>query len=123
MAACVLCSGLFVSFSAFSQNSIGSPETVFFSQLEDVPLMPGLTELADQTVFFDKPEGRIIESVALMGDASRRDVEVYYGGILAQFGWGRIDDTRFFREKEYLELSFENRDGDDVVKIMVRPSL
>src|SRR5690554_5350063 len=34
------------------------PAPQFFTALQDVPLMPGLHEVPEMTVVFDKPEGR-----------------------------------------------------------------
>ncbi|MBK6896002.1 MAG: hypothetical protein KA099_00870 [Alphaproteobacteria bacterium] len=113
------------AFSAFAvaQQPGSLDETVFFSDLEDIPLMPGLTELPDEALFFDKPEGRIVEQTALMEGVSREDVLVFYGGVLTQLGWGRVSESRFFRDREYLELLFDTQDGADFVKITVRPAL
>lgn len=93
----------------------------FFSSLEDIPLMPGLQELPDQALFFDKPEGRIIEARAAMGSLTPEQVLAYYRQALPQFGWGRIDETSFFREQEKLVLSFQSGRSGPLVKFMVNP--
>ncbi len=98
-------------------------EATFFSSLEDIPLMPGLSELPAQGMVFDKPEGRIVEALALTGGIPHQDILVYYGGTLPQLGWGRVNDSRFFREGEVLEISFSRLAEGDVVRIMVRPVL
>ena len=36
----------------------------FFSTVIDLPIMPGLAEVNNETFFFDKPSGRIVEAVA-----------------------------------------------------------
>jgi hypothetical protein len=36
----------------------------FFQSVNDIPLMPGLNEITDQEMVFDKPEGRIAEAAA-----------------------------------------------------------
>ena len=95
----------------------------FFSALDDVPLMSGLEELPDATVLFDKPEGRIIESLAYMHDIQEQELLDFYNATLPEFGWGRIEENRFFRKKEYLEIYFENEDNTPLVRIMIKPSL
>ncbi len=95
----------------------------FFSAFEDVPLMDGLVELPDHIMTYDKPQGRIIESVALMSNVKRPDVVNFYRMTLPQMGWGIISDTHYFRKEEYLDLSFEVLDGKNVVRVLIRPAL
>lgn len=95
----------------------------FFSALQDIPLMPGLEELEDQTVFFDKPEGRIISVLALMHKATPNQVSLYYKTSLPQFGWIPTDENLFLRRNESLNLSFEKIDNDNILKITVKPAL
>ncbi|MGK2285589.1 hypothetical protein [Pedomonas sp. V897] len=52
----------------------------------DVPLMPGLAEVADSRLTFDKEEGSIVETV-LEGAVAREQAEAYYAGALAGLGW------------------------------------
>ncbi len=96
-----------------------SDEPVFFSMLQDIPLMSGLDELEDQTVSFDKPEGRIIESKALMQGITKDQVLYFYQITLPQFGWGKVAENQFFRNGEFLEIDFE----EELVKIMIKPTL
>lgn len=103
-------------------SSLDSQAT-FFSSLEDIPLMPGLSELPAQGMVFDKPEGRIVEALALTGGLARKDIVVYYGGTLPQLGWGRVTDTRFFREGEVLEISFTSVPEGQAVRFLIRPVL
>ena len=101
-----------------------SVASVFFLSIEDMPLMSGLEELPQDTMSFDKPEGRIIESYAILRDGiTREQVFTYYKVTLPQFGWGHVRGNQYFRGKEYLDLSFVEKDGQDFLKIMVKPSL
>ncbi|HBR68322.1 MAG TPA: hypothetical protein DEA55_02985 [Rhodospirillaceae bacterium] len=93
----------------------------FFSSLQDVPLMPGLRELTDYAVMFDKPEGRIIESVAAVDSLTRESIRAYYEASLPQFGWKRIGKDNFARQGEYLRLGFEAVEGQDFLKITIMP--
>ncbi len=93
----------------------------FFVSLQDVPLMPGLTELTELTVVFDKPEGRIIESVAQIKSLSSDSVRAYYEASLPQLGWNRIGEDSFARQGEYLRMNFEIADGQSFLKITVMP--
>ncbi len=98
-----------------------SPE--FFSVLQDVPLMDGMEELTEHALSFDKPEGRISESIALMHMVTKEQVLDFYKEALPQFGWGLVSQGQFFRKGELLEIFFENDNGDNLVKITIKPSL
>jgi hypothetical protein len=39
-------------------------ENAFVDGIDDLPLMPGLVGVGDQSVVFDKPDGRIVQAVA-----------------------------------------------------------
>lgn len=97
------------------------PEAQFFLSLQDVPLMLGMVELPDQTVVFDKPEGRIVESVASLQAIPEKDIKTYYESALPQLGWQRIADNSFVRQGEILKLHFETYEGEDYLRIMVAP--
>lgn len=52
----------------------------------DVPVMPGLTEVPEARVTFDKEEGSIIETV-LEGPVETGRVQTWYAGSLSGLGW------------------------------------
>ena len=71
---------LFLAFPVWAQS--------FFAGLPDVPLMPGLVELEERALSFDKPEGRILVGVASVDDSLlANQVQAYYAEVLPQFGW------------------------------------
>ncbi len=82
----------------------------FLSVIEDVPLMPGLTERPDAAVLFDKPEGRIVEAEA-SGRLARAEVLKFYAASLPQLGWRARGEDRFLRDREELALSFASGPG------------
>lgn len=96
-------------------------ETSFFASIQDMPLMPGLVELPDQTVIFDKPEGRIVESVASMEALSPEAIKAYYESALPQLGWQPVADNSFIRKAERLQLGFESYGGENYLRLMVAP--
>ena len=77
----------------------------FLSRLPEVPLMDGLAETAELGFLFDKPEGRIAESLAT-GAVESRAVAAFYGATLVELGWrpaaGRL---AFAREGERLTIA------------------
>lgn len=93
--------------------------------IEGVPLMPGLVELADDTVIFDKPEGRIIDATAL-GAISLRDAYTYYHGALIETGWTPllrkvIDGILMVRGGEVLHVRLRREAGETAVHFSLSP--
>lgn len=112
---------VFLVFTAghAAANTGDTPQ--FLHSISDVPLMPGLVELTDQSVAFDKPEGRIVETLIVLNEKSERQVRNYYAQTLPQFGWQQTKNDSFVRGKERLELSFEAAEGQGYLKMMVKP--
>jgi hypothetical protein len=87
----------------------------FLSAAPDVPLAAGLRELDDATLIFDKPQGRIIEMVAIAdsekGQISPRAIEAFYRASLPNLGWQVLAQTptsnglTFARKGEILRLT------------------
>lgn len=117
---------IYLRFFIFMLSFIAMPrlfaaETLFFEIIHDVPLMPALVERVDEAVLFDKPGGRVVESVAEMGVVSRAEVLGYYATSLPQFGWISQEDHVFLRGAERLELVFETHDGLNILRVLIRP--
>ena len=81
-----------------------APPSTFLSNLDDIPLMPGLAERKELAVSFDKPEGRIVEAYA-EGQLSPAAVTKFYATTLPQLGWRSQGNNRFAREGEELLLN------------------
>lgn len=83
------------------------PSPGFLGAVEDMPLMPGLTEEVDAELIFDKPGGRIVETVAA-GAVTSDAVRDFYLATLPQLGWriveGDSPGLRFRRDGETLSL-------------------
>lgn len=62
----------------------------------DVPLMPGLAEVADSRMTFDKEEGSIVETV-LEGAVPRDKAQDYYAKALVGLGWA-LTESRGSRQ-------------------------
>ena len=77
----------------------------FLGTIEDLPLMPGLTEAVDAGMAFESPSGRIAEAHA-SGPVTRRQVLGFYAATLPQLGWEREAAGRYRREGEILRLEF-----------------
>jgi hypothetical protein len=85
----------------------------FISGFEDLPLMPGLTQVPDAGTMFDTPSGRVIEAYA-KGKVAVGDVAAFYDKTLPHLGWKKVTAHRYRREGEVLDLEISNgqRAGD-----------
>jgi hypothetical protein len=82
----------------------------FLSGFEDLPLMPGLSEVAGAGVVFDTPSGRIVEAYA-EGSVTSAEVAAFYARTLPQLGWQEAGAGEFRRENEVLRLEISARDA------------
>lgn len=110
---------VFLSFSHAHADQIS--RSAFFSAIPDLPIMSGLEELPDQTVMFDKAQGRIVESVAVIESQFENEIRVYYQETLPQLGWTRGDDGQYFRGNEVLQMNFERVEDERFLRVRVSP--
>ncbi len=93
----------------------------FFNTVQDLPLMQGLSEIEEEGLQFDKPEGRVTEAVALIDSVGAASVLAYYNASLPQFGWARIAENTFVRHDEKLTLNVEANEGHEFLKVRIIP--
>jgi hypothetical protein len=94
----------------------------FVADVEDLPLMPGLSEIAGAGLVFDKPEGRIVEAYA-RGSLTPEAVLAFYRRSLPQLGWVAAGSAAYHREGERLDLEVLGQDtaGTVVVRFSLSP--
>ncbi len=102
---------LLIPALSLGQAAIQEPGR-YFTEVPDLPLMPGMAEMPDAGVSFDKPEGRIVKVVA-QGEGTADEVLRFYRRALPQLGWEAAGPKRFRREGEVLDLEVETA-GDFV---------
>lgn len=93
-------------------------QSEFLEAIPDVPVMQGMEEMQDYILVFDKPEGRIIETLVHTDDISQESIRNYYAQTLPQLGWRKSGSDEFVREQEKLSLQYE----DDFLKITISPN-
>lgn len=98
--ACISVS-VFLGVLLFSMASFAAD--VFFTDLEELPIMSGLVENQAAAVTFETANGRIIE-VEASGTVSAEKVLEFYGQTLPQLGWGKVSEGAFQRDQERLTL-------------------
>lgn len=113
----------------------------YLADVVDLPLMPGLWEVPEAGMVFDKPQGRIVEAEA-RGEETAAAVRAYYADALPPLGWraeGRAQqdaathgegrravarlpwtDT-FRRDGEVLRIEISGRDGAVAVRFSITP--
>lgn len=92
----------------------------FLAAYEDLPLAPGLTELAGSGLAFDSPGGRIVEAYA-RGQTVAAEVLKFYATTLPQLGWTRESDTLYRRDAERLKLDTSPEGRALVVHFTISP--
>ncbi len=87
-------------------------EQAYLSTMEDVPLLPGFSEVAEEGMVFDQPEGRIVVAVARGASAGDEGVAAYRT-LLPALGWvPEGENLVFIREGERLSIE-AMPDGDE----------
>ena len=127
---------LYLSLFFFSLAAFGGPfgpgllfaaeeegTASFVAGFEDLPLMPGLNNVAEGSLTFDTTEGRIIESL-VQGKVALGDAMAFYALSLPSLGWEVLADqpgssprpgsSRYVREDEMLRLDVLPGRGDEI---------
>lgn len=116
---------LLTAFFLVLAAPLRAEEPRFFSELNDIPLMPGLYELADEAMVFDKPEGRIVTSAAASETENINEIKAFYDSALPQLGWVRQEGANgalaYARQGETLTLRVEQENAVNTLKLMVSP--
>lgn len=95
-------------------------EAIYSTVIEDLPLMPGMTEKADDAVVFDKPAGRILETTAEIA-ATPEEIKAFYAETLPSLGWQAHAGSAFVREDETLQLDIEKIGDATLVHFSLTP--
>jgi len=82
--------------------------------------MPGLREITEAGMVFDKPSGRIVEAFA-EGPVSRQAVAEFYDSTLPQLGWRAGPDLSFSREGEQLVIEVREEGTGVTVQYTLSP--
>lgn len=123
--ALVLAAALAAGFGFAAGGALA--ETRFLKDIEDMPLAPGLAEVEGEGIVFDKPEGRIVRTLA-RGNVPAAAVRSFYVKTLPALGWvgsgtGTWTGTlAYARERERLEITIESSgDGPVTVRFALQP--
>lgn len=92
----------------------------YSSAIEDLPLMPGMSEVTENAVVFDNPGGRIVET-DVVTSAAPDVVSGFYQSALPQLGWTAASATVFTRAGEKLTIESTVKDGRTHVHFNLTP--
>jgi len=95
-------------------------EAAFLAGVEDLPLMPGLSEVDGAATVFDAPQGRIVETFAA-GAVAPAEVERFYAQTLPELGWIAASAREFRREGEKLTLEITPGADATTVRFTLAP--
>jgi len=87
---------VFFSFSYASNFLVG---------MEDIPIFKEMQYVEDTLIMFDKIDGRFV-STEVTGNYEKKDVEIFYNKALPNLGWRKIDEDKYERSNELLELDY-----------------
>lgn len=79
-------------------------KTDYSAVIDDLPLMQGMVEHAEEATIFDTPAGRIVE-VTVTTSASGAAVQKFYAESLPPLGWEALSATQFTRDGEFLTMN------------------
>ncbi len=88
---------------ALALGAVAGEPARFVAGLEDLPLMPGLDAMRGAGVWFDTPQGRIVQAYAT-GPVTRGAIEAFYAETLPQLGWREVAAGVWSRDGEALRL-------------------
>ena len=111
---------LVIAFALMLGPAGAVAEEGFFSTVNDLPLMPGLSEIEAATTVFDKPGGRIVEAYA-EGRAQPQAIWRFYDRTLPQLGWQRRSRGRFVRDGELLSIQVTAAGQSRTVRFSIAP--
>ncbi len=102
---------------------------VFLKNSPDIPLMPGFSEIEDESLVFDKPDGKIAVSVAISSPVAAGKVRDFYHETLPQLGWtaargtieGKEAKDTYIRGEERLRLSIEENPRKTTLRFELAP--
>ncbi len=94
----------------------------YSEEIDDLPIMAGYEILDQETVYFDKPDGRIIVLMAFhpQGKLSE-DVQGFYKKSLPQLGWQLQKSGYFQRGKELLKIEPLVKEDGHYIRFTLMP--
>ncbi len=116
----LIIAALLVCWLLPSMAPMGRADGRFLAGVEDLPLMPGLREVPEATIIFDKPVGRLVRAMA-KGESDPAALWRFYDETLPQLGWRRVATGHFVRDGEGLQITAEKHGATLIVRFAIAP--
>lgn len=110
-----VCALLLISLSAQAES-----KHLYLEAITDIPLMAGLVEMKDSSFTFDKPDGRLIETIA-NGKIAGAAVNNFYRETLPQLGWQETAPDIWIRDHEKLSITMQQQGNTTYVRFTLLP--
>lgn len=94
----------------------------FFQYMNDIPLMDGLYESTEETMVFEKAEGRIVKTTALSKTLKKDSIVKFYAIALPQLGWHATGENTYLRQDEQITIRFAEDSEYTLVYFTLEPS-
>ncbi len=120
--ALILCLLLLPTTTSRAQGITQNKAPEFFTLIPDLPLMPEMIELEEQNLIFDKADGRIIESQALLENGDMKAAQKFYADALPQFGWIAQGHDSYQRGKENITFHYEQDGTALLISLILKSS-
>lgn len=102
-------------------DASGNPAR-FLSAIKDVPLMPGMHEDTERTFVFDKPEGKIVETVIVLNVVTLAQAQEFFSENLPPLGWERTANGTFLRDGERLTIAADSGQDPAALRVTLAPA-
>ena len=99
---------------------VWAADIVYSSTIEDLPLMQGMYELPRESLTFDTPQGRIVETTIETSDSKKKVLE-FYSQNLPALGWDTKDHMAYVRDDEQLTMEFGHAERGTLVHFTLTP--
>jgi hypothetical protein len=107
--------------TSWAAQDKGKSAEPFLKTMTDIPLMKGMIEVENDSIVFDKPSGRIVESAAKTRELNKEDIMEFYSRALPQLGWQKTGEGCYIRDGEKLNISVIAGPQNSTVRFMVTP--
>ena len=112
------------SYVQAQQGDVTSTQAAisFLQYIDDVPLMEGLYESTEESMVFEKPEGRIVKTTALSQSLNVQSIEKFYAIALPQLGWHEVSENTYLRQDEKITIRYARDSDYTLVYFTLEPS-
>ena len=100
--------------------SVSATARSFFSQIEDLPIAPGMEEVGPAGLFFQSASGRIVVAVA-RGEEKISVIRRFYAKSLPPLGWHFVQTGIYRRNSEMLKIRFQQASGKVSIYLHIVP--